>query len=271
MGKKYFWLKLKEDFFMQKEIKKLRKIAGGDTYTIIYLKLQLLSLKNSGVITYDGTEKNLAEQLSLEIDEDIDNIEITLQFLKANKLIEELEENEYLLPKASECIGKEGESAERVRKHRERKALEEQQKKTIGLQGNDNALQSNDYETNSNTEKEKEKEKEIEIKKEKNKKETEFDVLINSYTSNLELKETLYEFIKMRKTIKAQMTTRALKIMLSKLSSLADNDEKKILILNNSIFNNWKGIFALKNEEVKTTNSNRKYEHRNSPIPDFDD
>ena len=31
--KKYYWLKLKEDFFRQKEIKKLRKIAGGDTYT----------------------------------------------------------------------------------------------------------------------------------------------------------------------------------------------------------------------------------------------
>ena len=31
--KKYYWLKLKKDFFNQKEIKKLRKIAGGDTYS----------------------------------------------------------------------------------------------------------------------------------------------------------------------------------------------------------------------------------------------
>ena len=28
MGKKYYWLQLKEDFFRQKEIKLLRKIAG---------------------------------------------------------------------------------------------------------------------------------------------------------------------------------------------------------------------------------------------------
>ena len=48
MAKRYFWLKLKEDFFRQKEIKKLRKIAGGDTFTIIYLKLQLLSLQDNG-------------------------------------------------------------------------------------------------------------------------------------------------------------------------------------------------------------------------------
>ena len=41
MAKQYYWLQLKEDFFRQKEIKLLRKIAGGDTYTIIYLKQEL--------------------------------------------------------------------------------------------------------------------------------------------------------------------------------------------------------------------------------------
>ena len=80
MAKKFYWLKLKDNFFQQKEIKKLRKIAGGDTYTIIYLKLQLLSLENEGVLVYEGVEKDFAEQLSYEIDEDRDNIEITLQF-----------------------------------------------------------------------------------------------------------------------------------------------------------------------------------------------
>ena len=42
MAKQYYWLQLKEDFFRQKEIKLLRKIAGGDTYTIIYLKMMLV-------------------------------------------------------------------------------------------------------------------------------------------------------------------------------------------------------------------------------------
>ena len=44
-NKRYYWLKLKDDFFRQPKIKKLRQIAGGDTYTVIYLKLQLLSLQ----------------------------------------------------------------------------------------------------------------------------------------------------------------------------------------------------------------------------------
>ena len=48
MAKRYYWLKLKADWFSDKRIKKLRSIAGGDTHTIIYLKMMLLSLKDEG-------------------------------------------------------------------------------------------------------------------------------------------------------------------------------------------------------------------------------
>ena len=44
MAKRYYWLKLKNDFFRGKHIKMLRKIAGGDTYTIIYLKMIMIFL-----------------------------------------------------------------------------------------------------------------------------------------------------------------------------------------------------------------------------------
>ena len=40
-AKRYYWLKFRDDFFDSKRIKKLRKMAGGDTYVIIYLKMQL--------------------------------------------------------------------------------------------------------------------------------------------------------------------------------------------------------------------------------------
>ena len=130
MSKKYCWLKLKDNFFNQKEIKKLRKIAGGDTFTIIYLKMQLLSVKNGGILKFDGTETNLAEQLALEIDEDVDNIALTLSFLDSNKLIETLNDDTFLLPRAAENIGTESESAERVRRHR--------LKKQLALSGNSN-------------------------------------------------------------------------------------------------------------------------------------
>ncbi len=122
---RYYWLKLKGDFFRQKEIKKLRRIAGGDTYTIIYLKLQLLSLENEGRIFFEHVEETLADEISLTIDEDVDNVAVTLSFLEKTHLVELVEADEYLLPKVLECIGSESESAERVRRYRERRKEEQ--------------------------------------------------------------------------------------------------------------------------------------------------
>ena len=67
--KRYFWLKLFDDFFTSKRIKKLRNLAGGDTYTIIYLKMQLKALKDEGYLYFDGVMDDFAEELALDIDE----------------------------------------------------------------------------------------------------------------------------------------------------------------------------------------------------------
>lgn len=151
MAKKFYWLKLKEDFFRDKRIKKLRKIAGGDTYTVIYLKLQLLSLKNNGALIYEGIEENFAEEMALEIDEDVDNVKVTLAFLQSNGLLDEIEQDHYVMTETIKCIGSESASAERVRKHRE---LKEQKRK---------ALQCNTQVTISNIEIEKDKEIDLEV------------------------------------------------------------------------------------------------------------
>ena len=157
-NKKYYWLKLKTDFFKDKAIKKLRRIAGGDTYTVIYLKLQLLSLENEGVLEFENLlEDTFVEELALEIDEDVENIKMTLAYLERCGLIECLVDNkEYLLPQAAESIGTETQGAERVRKFRENKKMlqsNEQalQSNTKALPSNGEVLPSNTDVTNSNT------------------------------------------------------------------------------------------------------------------------
>lgn len=120
-GKRYYWLKLQEDFFSSLRIKKLRKIAGGDTYTIIYLKMQLMSIRNGGVLKYSGLEKSFAEELALDMDEDVENVTVTLQYLLACGLIETSDNIEYLLPFAAVNTGSEGSGAKRVREFRDRK------------------------------------------------------------------------------------------------------------------------------------------------------
>ena len=153
MEKRYYWLKLNDDFFQSKRIKKLRKIAGGDTYTIIYLKMQLKAIKTDGILTYTGLEESFSDEIALDIDEDPDNVRITCQYLLSCGLMESADDTKFFLPFVVSSTGSEGASAKRVREHRARKAL-----------------QSNDDETgllqNRYGEKEIEIEKDTEIEKE---------------------------------------------------------------------------------------------------------
>lgn len=122
--KKYFWLKLKTDFFLNPKIKKLRRIPGGDTYTIIYQKLMLLSVATEGVLVLEGIESKLEDELSLILDETPESIQICWAFLLANKLVEEITNLEFFLPSVPLLTGSESDSAERVRQFRQRKALQ---------------------------------------------------------------------------------------------------------------------------------------------------
>lgn len=96
----------------------------------------------------------------------------------------------------------------------------------------------------------------INIKKERKKKTTTYDETVMAYTDNLELRDCIFEFIKMRKLIKKPMTDRGLKLMLNKLDKISYGSlENKIEILNNSIMNNWQGIYELKIDTPKNSNN----------------
>ena len=117
-NKRLYWLKLKEDFFNSKEMKKLRKVAGGDAYVIIYLKMQLLSLKNGGKLYFDGIDDDFASELALELDEEVENVRITLAYLERCKLLECISSEEYFLPAIPEVTVSETKWAEYKRQTR---------------------------------------------------------------------------------------------------------------------------------------------------------
>jgi len=120
-NKKYYWFKLKDNFFIDPRMKKLRRMAGGNTYTTILLKIMLETLKTDGILIYEAIENTLSEELSLKLDEEEIDVSATLMFMNQMKLIEEIDKNKYLLPEVVKAIGSESDSAERVRRFRERK------------------------------------------------------------------------------------------------------------------------------------------------------
>lgn len=165
MAKKYVWLKLKEDFFQQKAIKKLRKMtSGGAVYTLIYLKMQLLSLKNEGKIYFEGVEDDFIDEIALEIDESAEDVQMTVLYLQKIGLMEVGNlPDEYVLPEVLGSIGSETAAAERKRQQR----LREKEKKLIPCD-NVTLLSLND--TKSHTEEEKEEDKEEDKEEEERKK-----------------------------------------------------------------------------------------------------
>lgn len=151
--KRYFWLKLHKDFFQRKEIKRLRKIAGGDTYTIIYLKMLLRSIMSEGKLYFDGLEEDFAAEVALDLDESEENVQITITYLLNSGLLEMRSDDEYYLPDTKNSTGCETAVAARVRRHRE---------KQKALHCNANVTEVKQL-CNGEIEKELDKEKDIEI------------------------------------------------------------------------------------------------------------
>lgn len=116
--KRYYWFRLHKDFFQKKEIKRLRRVAGGDTYAVIYLKMLLRSIADGGKLYFDGYEETFVSELALDIDEDEQNVQITVNYLLKNGLLLECEADEYYLPEASNNTGSETAAASRMRKLR---------------------------------------------------------------------------------------------------------------------------------------------------------
>ena len=154
--KRYYWLKFREDFFDSKRIKKLRRMAGGDTYVIIYLKMQLKALKTDGVLEFTGVEQEFADELALDIDESPDDVRIVLAFLLAYGMCECSDNVHYYLPYVTENTGSETASTQRWRDWKKR-------------QNEARVLETNTQPTlpqrTANAEKEIEKEKEIDTPK----------------------------------------------------------------------------------------------------------
>lgn len=120
-NKKYYWIKLNTNFFTQREIKSIRRNEYGLLYTIIYLKLLLLSSNNEGYLRFENTEESLIDEIAIEIDEEPEYVKAAITILESKGLIDIISDEEYFLNKAPEMVGSETKAAARMRKSRAKK------------------------------------------------------------------------------------------------------------------------------------------------------
>lgn len=79
--KRYYWLKLNDDFFDEKYVKALRRLPQGDSLVIVYLKMQLKSLKTEGIIKYEGIMPDCLTELAMVLDEDENVVKLAVESL----------------------------------------------------------------------------------------------------------------------------------------------------------------------------------------------
>lgn len=120
MPKKYYWFKMRADFFDSREIKRLQKIPGGDTYIVLYINLLSRSVKTEGCLHFDHVEATFAEELALILDSDANAVNFLLKFLHQYNLLT-IDGDNYYFIEAISHIGTESDAAERMRRSRKKK------------------------------------------------------------------------------------------------------------------------------------------------------
>ena len=123
MSKKYYWLKLKDDFFERDEIKIIESQKNGKDYINFYLKLLLKSVKTEGTLRFrDAIPYNL-DMLSTITNCNIDTVNTAINTFISLGLMQKYEDGTFFMLEVQNMVGSETSWAEKKRDYRNKKTM----------------------------------------------------------------------------------------------------------------------------------------------------
>lgn len=127
-NKKYYYLKLKENFFETEEMVLLESQENGMEYSLILLKMYLRSLKGDGKLMFRNLIPYTPETLAQVIRHDADTVKKAIAVFEELELIEKLDSGAIFMTDIQTFIGESSTEADRKRAYRARieKELEAQ-------------------------------------------------------------------------------------------------------------------------------------------------
>lgn len=140
-------------------------MPNGKDYIIFYLKLLLKSISTEGKLKFRNVIPYTPEMLSAITGTDIDTVRVAIELFTKLDLMEIWDDGTLFMIETQNMIGSETDSARRVRKHRQKKALEEKEENNEMLQSNTDVTKGNGEVIKSNTDID--IEKDIDIDKDK--------------------------------------------------------------------------------------------------------
>lgn len=134
--KKFYWLKLKKDFFKRHDIKIIEDMENGKDYILFYLKLLCESVDHSGSLRFSDTIPYSEKMLSTITGTNIDIVRSAMKVFTSLEMIEILDDQTIYMREVEKMIGGESDSAERVRRHRALKQAQSLQCNSVVTIGN---------------------------------------------------------------------------------------------------------------------------------------
>lgn len=137
-NKKYYYLKLKENFFEREEIKIIEALSNGHEYSLILIKMYLRSLKRDGKLMITDIIPYSPETLSKVLGHNVDTVRNAIEVFEEFGLVEKLDNGAIYLNEIQNFIGRSSTEADRKREQRarieeEKKLLKEQKSNEVEL------------------------------------------------------------------------------------------------------------------------------------------
>lgn len=157
-SKKYYWLKLKRDFFKRHDIRIIEEMPNGKDYILFYLKLLLESIDHEGALRFSDTIPYNEQMLSVVTNTNIDIVRSAMKLFIELNMMSICDDQTIYMSEVNKLIGcaADNDNANRVRRCREKK-------KQAALQSVTDGVTKCNESKSIEKEKDKETEKEVEV------------------------------------------------------------------------------------------------------------
>jgi len=118
--KKYYWLKLKRDFFKRHDIRIIEELPNGKEYLLFYLKLLVESIDHEGALRFSDTVPYNEQMLSVITNTNIDIVRSAMKLFIELKMMDVLDDATIYMKEVNTMIGSETRWAEKKRVQRQK-------------------------------------------------------------------------------------------------------------------------------------------------------
>lgn len=117
---KYYWLKLRKDFFQRHDIRILSSMCGGETIVLFYLRLLCESVDHEGRLRFSDTIPYTLDMIGALTGLKTEDAGDAIDILESLGLVVLESDGTYVLPKVKDMIGSQSASPEAIKKRRQR-------------------------------------------------------------------------------------------------------------------------------------------------------